>query len=438
MIPGAFHCLDRRLRRFTLSLKLGVLLNFKTDSLSLNEGEGCHQISRPNKEQDMVVICEACGKMYRVDPHTLHLHSNGSPSIKMRCKACSHLMPIRLSNEVPPDLLPHIPRPSLEKKGGISRETDGSVLEGKPGPSYAKRTCKGLSLRTKMFFLFLLTPVLLFICSSAFSQYQMLALANRITAESRDVVAQMAEEIIMNKARSVALQCSIFLRNNPGLSKKDFYSNPGMREIAIQKVGTGGFTTLIEMPTPDQNSDTGYTIWCHSNKAFIGSPLLFRMKEALGLGYPSFDTIFRAMKGGRKIKGYYQGAMDNEKFMAVEPIEETPYLILSTTFIKDFTDPIQLIEKRANRLTRSTQKMSLSFMGGGILFIGLSIMIYGYRLTSDIQQLTDAADRISVGDLGAAVDIHSCDEIGSLADSVNRIQESLRISIDKLRQKNSG
>jgi|GEM_PF-191234 len=421
----------------------------------------------------MVVICEECGKIYHLDPGKLKSHIKNPDGIKIKCKVCEHIITIRPPGEetdsgegsatiqsVPFDVTASLPEEepiaSTEATDTLAPASPGPATEVKPeessqlgdAPQHAdaprvaqkkKTSYKGFGLRTKMFFLFLVIPILLFIGSSAFTQYQMLTLANSITGESTDVVRQMAEEIIVNKAKGVASQCSIFLRNNPDLNKDDFYYDFDMRDIAIQKVGTEGFTALIEIPAPDQDEETGYRIWCHPNEDFIGSPLLGKMKEELGLGYTSFDEVFRAMKGGRGIKGYYKtvakDGTQKEKFMAVEPIEQTPYLILSTTFIEDFTAPIQLIEKRATGLTQATQKMTIAFIGGVIIFIGLSIMVYGYRLTSNIQMLTDAADRISVGELDVVIDIRSRDEIGSLAAAVTRMQDSLRFSIERLRKR---
>lgn len=401
----------------------------------------------------MVVICEECGKIYHLDPGKLMNHITNPDGIKIKCKVCEHIITIRPPGEeaeVGEGAGP-LQSVAVNETPSPSAPPDEPPLAVVPTPPEApkpetprvarkkKTSYKGFGLRTKMFFLFLGIPILLFIGSSAFTQYQMLTLANSITGESTDVVRQMAEEIIVNKARSVASQCSIFLRNNPDLNKDDFYYDFDMRDIAIQTVGTEGFTALIEIPAPDQDAETGYRIWCHPKEGFLGAPLLSRMKEELGLGYPSFEKVFKAMKGGRGIKGYYKtvdkDGTEKEKFMAVEPIEQTPYLILSTTFIEDFTGPIQLIEKRATRLTQATQKMTLAFIGGVILFIGFSIMVYGYRLTSNIQMLTDAADRISVGELDVVIDIRSRDEIGSLAEAVTRMQDSLRFSIERLRKR---
>jgi HAMP domain-containing protein len=63
------------------------------------------------------------------------------------------------------------------------------------------------------------------------------------------------------------------------------------------------------------------------------------------------------------------------------------------------------------------------------------ILIYGYRLSKNIGKLTDAADRISVGELDVVIEIKSSDEIGALAEAISRMQDSLRFSIERLRRR---
>jgi HAMP domain-containing protein len=45
------------------------------------------------------------------------------------------------------------------------------------------------------------------------------------------------------------------------------------------------------------------------------------------------------------------------------------------------------------------------------------------------------ADRISVGELDAVIDINSKDEIGDLAEAITRMQDSVRLSIERLRRR---
>ena len=56
-------------------------------------------------------------------------------------------------------------------------------------------------------------------------------------------------------------------------------------------------------------------------------------------------------------------------------------------------------------------------------------------MTGKIKSLTDVADRISVGELGMEVKTTSRDEIGELADAIARMQDSIRLSIERLRRR---
>lgn len=52
-----------------------------------------------------------------------------------------------------------------------------------------------------------------------------------------------------------------------------------------------------------------------------------------------------------------------------------------------------------------------------------------------VKELTDVAERMSVGDLNVNIDIKSKNEIGMLAEAIQRMQFSLRLSLDRLRKK---
>jgi HAMP domain-containing protein len=56
-------------------------------------------------------------------------------------------------------------------------------------------------------------------------------------------------------------------------------------------------------------------------------------------------------------------------------------------------------------------------------------------LTGRIKSLTDVADRISVGELDAEIKIKSKDELGDLAEAISRMQDSIRLSIERLRRR---
>jgi methyl-accepting chemotaxis protein len=56
-------------------------------------------------------------------------------------------------------------------------------------------------------------------------------------------------------------------------------------------------------------------------------------------------------------------------------------------------------------------------------------------LVSPIKALTNAADRMSLGELNVEIKTSARDEIGQLAEAIGRMQDSLRLSIERLRRR---
>ena len=73
----------------------------------------------------------------------------------------------------------------------------------------------------------------------------------------------------------------------------------------------------------------------------------------------------------------------------------------------------------------------------GITALGVIIIAWflGRAIGTPIKNLTEVAERISVGDMGAEIKIKSRDEIGNLAEAILRMQDSLRLAIERLRRR---
>jgi methyl-accepting chemotaxis protein len=80
---------------------------------------------------------------------------------------------------------------------------------------------------------------------------------------------------------------------------------------------------------------------------------------------------------------------------------------------------------------------TLLVLGGIAAFFLLIVSWFGHRLTKRIQSLTEVAERISVGELEAEVEVKGKDEISTLAEAISRMQESVRLSIERLRRRRS-
>jgi C4-dicarboxylate-specific signal transduction histidine kinase len=81
---------------------------------------------------------------------------------------------------------------------------------------------------------------------------------------------------------------------------------------------------------------------------------------------------------------------------------------------------------------RMTQVSAAAAVGFGLLTI-LAAYCIARGVTAPLAQLTDVADRISLGELDAKIRINRKDEMGDLAEAIRRMQTSLQTAIERLR-----
>ncbi len=285
---------------------------------------------------------------------------------------------------------------------------------------------RGISLLTKLTIGILIPIVISFIVIGYIYILQIEDIKSITTREGSRSLNDLGEKMIKQKALDVAKQIEIFIKSHPDFSKGEFYNSPALKAIAVQKVGTGR---------------TGYTS-VHDNKAIsrfnknpkvIGRNLL-QLAEKL----PEFRSILEA-----SLKGRTQGSYDwndpdgvwRRKYMFCTPIEGTDLVIAATTSIDEFSKPAKQIEERIVNKVERTRVPFLIVMGVSLVVVILVTSIYSRTIVKPIVHLTNVADRISLGDLDTKIEVHSSDEVGMLAESFHRMQESLKAAIERLRKK---
>ena len=87
------------------------------------------------------------------------------------------------------------------------------------------------------------------------------------------------------------------------------------------------------------------------------------------------------------------------------------------------------------RILRETGTFTYILLGLTALGVIIIAWFLGRAIGSPIRKLTEVAERISVGDMGAEIKIRSRDEIGNLAEAILRMQDSLRLAIERLRRR---
>jgi HAMP domain-containing protein len=129
-----------------------------------------------------------------------------------------------------------------------------------------------------------------------------------------------------------------------------------------------------------------------------------------------------------------------KEFIGTETIGDTSY-ISAYVPIKDISNQIIGIYSVSVRETwfRQFQNYIRNFViiviAVAILFSILITYLTAGRLTKPIEEITEAANKISLGDMDVSIQVKSGDEIEKLGDSLERMRISLKSAIERLRRR---
>lgn len=346
----------------------------------------------------MIVTCKECGKMYQIDPSKLK-----GKIVTSKCVACGNKMIIS----------------QPKNKDKIKKEADKKE-PGKP---------RILGLRRKLIALFFVFPITLIIISGYLFIDQLNQMATLTGDEGSKMVTQMAEEMILEKCLSVARETKLYLDSHFELQKEDFNRIPEFVNIVMQKVGITGYTIIVERETEFQPE----YIWIHPNKNLIGVDITDAMKTRLGDKWERWNAV---RSKPHITQGYYLWFDNREKYCVGVPIEGTPYNIVASTYIDEFTQPVTRLQEITSEATDSTRQTVIIIIVVSTLLVGSISTFYGHYLTSRIIRLTKLANRISLGEINVHIVDPVNDEVGDLAQAISRMQSSIRMAIERLSRSN--
>jgi methyl-accepting chemotaxis protein len=81
------------------------------------------------------------------------------------------------------------------------------------------------------------------------------------------------------------------------------------------------------------------------------------------------------------------------------------------------------------------QDFALILLACTIVVVSMIAFLSARAIVTPVRKLTDAAERMSLGELNVKIDVKSRDEIGLLAQAIGRMQTSLRLAMNRLRRK---
>jgi methyl-accepting chemotaxis protein len=95
---------------------------------------------------------------------------------------------------------------------------------------------------------------------------------------------------------------------------------------------------------------------------------------------------------------------------------------------------IQQDENEVFALIHQANLFALALLAITVVLVLVVATLSGRAIVSPIRKLTETAEKISTGDLEVQIDVRSKNEIGELATAIGRMQDSIRIAIERLKR----
>lgn len=440
----------------------------------------------------MIIICEECGRQYRIDPDKIK-----GESAKFKCKTCSHLIvaqkPTPKTKKPGPDdtaspsVTPEsIPEQEIEDRATLSNKDE-------PEAKSIRQIKFRFGLTAKLFTVMLivsLLPLIIFWsitfkqakeCIQNATQRQINQMSINITKHvdqwfNQNVrvlkaFANLEDMPPMDKLKQEPLlktiqkeypwmyltysldRSGINIARSDGQSLKDYSDSQSFKDViagktiawetrldkASKKValilavpiksgdkivgvmaGTIDIVDLSRRMATWNGSDVGFAFMVNEKGMVLAHPV-----ETLVLQQKSFNQhpLIEAFNNGQR--GVVSFTSKNGR----------PGLGCVRKTANGWILAIQQEEKEAAYAVEQVVSFTYLILGITVVFVFIIAWFLGRALSRPILKLTGAAGRISLGDLDVEIDTKRKDEIGDLAEAIARMQDSIRLSIERRRRR---
>ena len=127
------------------------------------------------------------------------------------------------------------------------------------------------------------------------------------------------------------------------------------------------------------------------------------------------------------------------KYMFSAPVEGTNLIVAATTYIDEFGKPAGAILGKVDQMQDAYaaryRNRFLFFLAIVLIDLGVLLgVIYAYSssVVRPIRHLSEVADRISMGDLEATVNVEGEGEVARLGQSIERMRTSVKTAMERL------
>jgi methyl-accepting chemotaxis protein len=449
----------------------------------------------------MIVICEECGKKYKIDPGKIK-----GEQARFKCKACSHIITVnKVESRREPE--PTVEPETMDSPVADSTEVPEEPIDKSEPPSQAvepsappvadridrRKKKAGMGLTTKVILLMLLVSLLpgaiYFVLSFQQANDRIVSDTTQMGKQTAEVLSNEVDEWLDKNIRILNTVAQM-----PGIQSMNRFE----QEILLQTVQKEYpwmylvFTTDINGMNVARNdgkelkdySDRQYVQDITSGKDLTWQNLIGKTSKqpALVIAVPirknnqtigvmaaamTRDAISQRIANWRQGKTGYAFLVDQygkvvshqlkefveeQKDLSNHPLVKAANankngliefkddngrdeIGFAKTTQLGWTLAIQQEKNEAFAILKKSQMFAFALMGATFIIVIIIAYIASRAIVTPIRKLTDAANRISVGELGVEIENKSKDEIGDLAEAITRMQDSIRLSIERLRRR---
>ena len=434
----------------------------------------------------MIVLCEKCGLKYKVDPSKIH-----GDSARLTCKGCAHVITINKPDvTVAPSALDsadgsHLPPPRNQPV------SDGAPLD---YPPQNKRIGWGLTGEVVIMLLLVsfLPGIVYFVLSSYQTSQNVYDETGRTGQQTVDYLTQQVNEWVAQNVRLLTLTAGLPEMSSMDRASQELLMKDVQRQYPwiylIHVVDLNG----MDVARSDDGPLTDYGSRKYVKDIQEGKEISFENVIGLTSKKPGLMIVTPIKKDGQVAGGlvfaisfeqltrividWRHGQMGsvfiadkegkiivhkNEQFIKEQKNFSDYALVMAAqkkntglVAFKDSTNEetigfarstelgwtvgLEINKKEAYAALKKSQTGSIILFGATVFGTIISAFFASRAIVAPIRRLTEAADRISVGELSVQIVRTSQDEIGDLADAITRMQDSIRLSIERIRRKTNG
>ncbi len=452
----------------------------------------------------MIVICEECGKKYRIDPDKIK-----GDKARFKCRSCSHLITVDKQVKVgqavvspetgatfspAPEATPAATPPEPPATGTAEAEPERTAAAPPPkkrGEARKKRS--GMGLTAKVILLMLVVSLIpggiyfalsfkqnsdrIFTDNERFGNQIVDALATDVEGwvdkniRVLKAVAEMPAIRSMNRYEQEVLlkiiqqkypwmylvfttdNFGMNVARNDGKDLKDYSDRQYVQDVMAGK--TVAWQNLIGKTSKKPALVLAVPII--KNEEVVGVLAAAMTRDAISKRIATWRQgktgyAFLVDENGKVIAHQIPAFVQKEKDLSRNPLVKAanskkpgmvefngtggkPEIGFAKQTDMGWVIAIQQARDEAFQSLKETQTFALILLGATFVAVVIIALLASRAIVNPIRTLTDAANRISVGELGVEIQSKSKDEIGDLAEAITRMQDSIRLSIERLRRR---